>query len=149
MGSQSRSFRIVSTAVAAVAAVVLAPSTGPAKLAAAGTGPQAAEVNLTQFVNPIIGTDTGGTNPGAALPFGMVQMSPDSLDHRYFYPDPTISDFSVTHMSGAGCNNKGDVQFMPIVGAVGASPGTNWGNYQAPMAHDTETAAPGFYQVTL
>jgi predicted alpha-1,2-mannosidase len=110
---------------------------------------QAAAANLTRYVDPLIGTDIGGTTPAAAVPFGMVQLGPDTPDHRYHYPDSTIADFSATHMSGAGCNNKGDVQFLPFVGAIGASPGPNWASYQPPLSHATESAAPGFYGVTL
>ena len=125
----------------------------PGSIGAGGPGPAApphiADVPLTQYVDPMIGTASGGTFPGAARPFGMVQMGPDTTDHRYFWHDDTIADFSTTHMSGAGCNNKGDVQFMPVVGGIGASPGTNWSNYHAPMSHPSESVAAGYYAVTL
>src|SRR3954464_4328720 len=75
--------------------------------------------NLTQHVDPFIGTDCGGTYPGAALPFGMVQWGPDTTVHNsyggsYHWPDSLIMDFSITHLSGAGCNNKGDIPFLPV-----------------------------------
>ena len=137
---------------AAVVFLLLGPFALPPPVpaqAAPAAPPRAADVNLTQYVDTLIGTAAGGTFPGAATPFGMVQIGPDTPDHRYYYPDDTIADFSTTHMSGAGCNNKGDVQFMPIVGGIGASPGTNWSNYHAPLSHATETAVPGYYAVTL
>ena len=67
------------------------------------------EEDLTQYVNPFIGTDfTGNTYPGAQVPFGMVQLSPDNglpgWDRiaGYYYPDSTIAGFSHTHLSGTG-----------------------------------------------
>ncbi len=70
-------------------------------------------------VNPLIGTGADpddGINlfPGAAAPFGMVQLSPDTEDHGvgYHYIHTRIRGFSMTHMSGAGCANEGDVFFI-------------------------------------
>jgi putative alpha-1,2-mannosidase len=66
-------------------------------------------------VNPIIGTDGGGnTFPGASLPFGMVQWSPDTnTDAWYFYKDKQITGFGLTHISGAGCPLYGDFAVLP------------------------------------
>ena len=77
--------------------------------------------DYTQYVNPFIGTDfTGNTYPGAQVPFGMVQLSPDNglpgwdRISGYFYPDSTIAGFSHTHLSGTGAGDLYDVSFMPV-----------------------------------
>ena len=79
------------------------------------------EADYTQYVNPFIGTDfTGNTYPGAQVPFGMVQLSPDNgipgWDRiaGYFYPDTTIAGFSHTHLSGTGAGDLYDISFMPV-----------------------------------
>ncbi|HZJ62472.1 MAG TPA: hypothetical protein VFD36_03050, partial [Kofleriaceae bacterium] len=112
--------------------------------AAPGTGELAAVLNLTQFVNPFIGTDDsnspnpvpggagGSTYPGPLLPFGMVQVSPDTptaSPSGYRNRDTTIEEFSLTHFDGAGCPNNEDLNILPITGALGASPGTSWTSY--------------------
>ena len=73
------------------------------------------------YVNPFIGTDfTGNTYPGAQVPFGMVQLSPDNglpgwdRISGYFYPDSTIAGFSHTHLSGTGAGDLYDISFMPV-----------------------------------
>jgi predicted alpha-1,2-mannosidase len=103
-------------------------------------------------VNPFIGTGQGpggGVNlfPGATMPFGMVQLSPDTEDHGYgyHYDQDTIHGFSMTHMSGVGCANEGDVFFTPTTGPVV----TQIDDMQSPYSHTMETAAPGYYQVHL
>ena len=75
---------------------------------------------LTNYVNPFIGTDgTGNTYPGAMTPFGMVQLSPDigipgwDRISGYFYPDSIITGFSHTHLSGTGAGDLYDVLIMP------------------------------------
>src|SRR3989339_1951560 len=85
----------------------------------------------SSFVNPFIGTDTHGhTFPGATLPFGMVQLSPDTRVEGwdacggYHYSDTTILGFSHTHLSGTGIPDYGDILFMPTVGKVQLTPGT-------------------------
>ncbi|MEP7247626.1 MAG: glycoside hydrolase family 92 protein, partial [Gammaproteobacteria bacterium] len=81
------------------------------------------------FVDPFIGTQgTGHTFPGAVVPFGMVQLSPDTQIRHfkqsypwaagYQYGDSTILGFSHTHFSGAGHSDLGDVLVMPIAGEV-------------------------------
>lgn len=77
--------------------------------------------DYTQYVNPFIGTDfTGNTYPGAQVPFGMVQLSPDNglpgwdRISGYFYPDTTIAGFSHTHLSGTGAGDLYDISFMPV-----------------------------------
>ncbi len=122
-----------------------------------------AQTNLTQFVNPFIGTAPGGTNfgfggnsgdvfPGAAFPRGMLQWSPDTpsnLPGGYYYPDTSIKGFSVRHFSGRGCNVYQDFAFMPYIGQVTVSPATSSSTYTAGFSHVSETAAPGYYSVML
>ncbi len=102
-------------------------------------------------VNPIIGTDGGGnTYPGASLPFGMVQWSPDTnTDAWYYYKDKQITGFGLTHISGAGCPLYGDFAVLPLVGELSSSPGSGIGPYAAAFDHGNEEAHPGYYAVTL
>jgi len=117
-------------------------------------------------VNPFVGTaavqvagmragvfDTGNTFPGAALPLGMVQWSPDTetgyLKARssYIYADTAIRGFSLNHLGGAGCQIMGDVLMQPIAQPVTASPATDAATYWAKFSHDNEEASPGYYSV--
>nr|WP_315147759.1 GH92 family glycosyl hydrolase [uncultured Flavobacterium sp.] len=105
--------------------------------------------DFTQFVNPFIGTDgTGHTFPGACLPFGMVQPSPDNVDigwdytSGYQYKNPEILGFSQTHLSGTGINDLGDVLLLPFVD-------NKTENFKTGYNKKTEKASPGFYTVTL
>jgi predicted alpha-1,2-mannosidase len=99
------------------------------------------------LVNPFIGTTNGGDDfPGADVPFGMVQWSPDtpSRPHGggYEYNDSSITGFSLTHLSGAGCAAEGDVPVLPTVGTV---------NYWATdsFSHASESAQAGYYEVAM
>jgi predicted alpha-1,2-mannosidase len=85
--------------------------------------------------------------PGATMPFGMVQLSPDTeaQGYGYHYYQPDIQGFSMTHMSGPGCPNEGDVFFAPTTGPVF----TKISEFESPYSHGHETAAPGYYQVLL
>ena len=119
--------------------------------------------NLTQFVNPFIGTGNsfpypcggacdGDTFPGAAYPMGMVQWSPDTISNPpggYYYGDPVIKDFSLTHFSGRGCEVYQDFPFMPYVGNVSVSPAANSSLYYSSFSHSGEVARPGYYEVHL
>ena len=85
--------------------------------------------DLTSYVNPMIGTDfTGNTYPGAQVPFGMVQLSPDNglpgwdRISGYFYPDSTIAGFSHTHLSGTGAGDLYDISFMPVMNPAKIAP---------------------------
>src|ERR1700722_6912972 len=83
--------------------------------------------NLTQYALPMCGTAKGANLfPGAVVPFGMIQWSPDTeLGMRkggYAWPDKRISDFSVDHISGAGCSYGGDFGMMPVLGEQPAPP---------------------------
>jgi predicted alpha-1,2-mannosidase len=111
-------------------------------------------INAVAYVNPLIGTSgPGNTFPGVDAPFGMVQWSPDTTSTTagasYNYASTTITDFSLTHLSGAGCNTFRDVPFMPFVGQVQKSPGTDSAAYAATFSHSKEIAQAGYYSVVL
>lgn len=115
------------------------------------------------YVNPFIGTaGNGHTYPGATLPFGMVQLSPDTElpDYQqaynwcagYRYEDPTIIGFSHTHLSGTGHGDLGDVLLMPTTGRLQLNAGTredSKGGYRSRFTHKNEAAMPGYYRVQL
>ncbi len=105
-------------------------------------------------VNPFIGTDyTGNTYPGAQVPFGMVQLSPDNglpgWDRiaGYFYPDSTIAGFSHTHLSGTGAGDLYDISFMPVMLPYKKAPEPL--GIHSKFRHETEKAMAGYYKVTL
>jgi len=102
-------------------------------------------------VDPIIGTSgDGNTFPGASLPFGMVQWSPDTGDNGwYFYNQKKIYGFGMTHLSGAGCPLYGDAPILPLTGELTTSPATALGDYAQAFDHAHEEAHPGYYSVTL
>jgi predicted alpha-1,2-mannosidase len=110
-------------------------------------------------VNPFIGTGGHGhTFPGAVVPFGMVQLSPDTKiddwDHcsGYHYSDSVILGFSHTHLSGTGIGDYGDVRFMPYTGKTRTQPGTQENpdqGYASRFSHKKEKAVPGYYSVEL
>lgn len=115
--------------------------------------------DLTQYADPFIGTAyVGHTHPAAQLPFGMVQVGPDTgtdlWEHcsGYYDGDSTIIGFSHTHLSGTGCPDMGDIMFMPVVGDVplnrGVATDTSTG-YRSAFSHQSEEAAPGYYKVQL
>lgn len=121
---------------------------------AACTSVKNTENNYAQYVNPLIGTDfTGNTYPGAQVPFGMIQLSPDNglpgWDRiaGYFYPDSTIAGFSHTHLSGTGAGDLYDISFMPVTRPYVEAPAP-LGIYSK-FSHDREKASAGYYQVLL
>ncbi|WNI14504.1 GH92 family glycosyl hydrolase [Actinacidiphila sp. ITFR-21] len=133
-----------------------APHPAPARAASAPA--------LTQYADPFVGTDDssapnpvpggagGSTYPGAVVPFGGVQFSPDTptgSPSGYRYSDTSIEDFSLTHFDGAGCPNDEDLPLLPITGGVGTSPGSDWTAYASPYTKANETAVPGYYQNRL
>jgi predicted alpha-1,2-mannosidase len=130
----------------AVPSVLAAPS------AAAPAGPAPAPVtDPAALVNPLIGT-SGGVNtfPGPDMPFGMIQWGPDTSPSRpdgggYSYTASSVSGFSLTHLSGPGCDAFGDVPILPTVGAIGGSPGSTTETF----SHAGETAQLGYYGATL
>jgi len=102
--------------------------------------------------NPVGGGAGGSTYPGAVVPFGMVQLSPDTptaSPSGYRFKDAQIEEFSLTHFDGAGCPNNEDLPFLPFVGAVTTSPAANWTRYRAGYNKATEQASPGYYHVAL
>jgi predicted alpha-1,2-mannosidase len=126
--------------------------------------------NLIQYVNPLIGTHKmGHTYPGATVPFGMVQLSPetDTLQYEhngkyngpvykycagYQYDDPTIVGFSHTHFSGTGHSDLGDFLIMPTVGKLQLNPGTEEhpeAGYRSKFSHQNEFVEPNYYRVLL
>ena len=112
------------------------------------------EADYSQYVNPMIGTDfTGNTYPGAQLPFGMVQLSPDNglpgwdRISGYFYPDTTIAGFSHTHLSGTGAGDLYDISFMPVTRPYKEAPAP-LGIYST-FSHNDEAASAGYYRVLL
>ena len=114
------------------------------------------EAPLINFVNPFIGTGGHGhTYPGATLPFGMMQLSPDTrLDgwdgcSGYHYSDTYIYGFSHTHLSGTGVSDYGDILIMPTNEAIFYNGANRTKGYRAHFSHENETATPGFYSVHL
>lgn len=121
-------------------------------------------------VDPLIGTrDMGHCYPGATVPFGMVQLSPETdlvwysygegynpevyrYCAGYQYDDPTIVGFSHTHFNGTGHSDLGDILLMPATGDIVLDPGTKENpdaGYRSRFSHERETASPGYYAVTL
>jgi predicted alpha-1,2-mannosidase len=112
-----------------------------------------------RYVNPFIGTGGHGhTFPGATLPFGMVQLSPDTRTDGwdacggYHYTDTSILGFSHTHLNGTGIGDMGDILFMPFVGQAHIVPGPEDNpdaGYRSRFSHEDEHAEPGYYRVRL
>jgi len=126
--------------------------------------------SYTQFVNPLIGTSKmGHVYPGATVPFGMVQLSPQtnfmSMFHEdgtynktaydycagYQYADSNILGFAHTNFSGTGHSDLGDLLIMPTIGPVDLTKRNELQThgYGSRYSHSSETARPGYYQVTL
>lgn len=109
--------------------------------------------NYSQYINPFIGTGGHGhTFPGAVLPFGMVQLSPDTrIDGSwdgcggYHYSDSIVYGFSHTHLSGTGVSDWGDILLMPTVG----EPSFDNKVYSSKFSHTKEKASAGYYEVIL
>ena len=118
-----------------------------------------AELNLTSFVDPFIGTGFHGhVFLGANVPFGAVQLGPVNITEGwdwcsgYHYSDSTIIGFSHTHLSGTGIGDLGDILLMPAVGPVKTQKG-RLGDYESGyyslFSHEDENAKPGYYSVNL
>lgn len=117
------------------------------------------KINMVDFVDPFIGT--GGhvhCFPGATVPFGMIQLSPDTDTKGwdwcsgYHYSDSTIKGFSHTHLSGTGWADLGDILIMPTIGEMKFQAGSKAKpeeGYRSKFSHKNETAKPGYYQVLL
>src|SRR3954462_7524926 len=122
-----------------LAAVVMLAAVGPARAA-----------DLASEVDPLNGTmPPRFVFPGAVVPFGMVQNSPDTTGQfaygGYDYSDAAIRGFSLVHLSGPGVKKGGDVPFMPTLGPATDDPNV----YASPFSHAREHAEPGYYRVTL
>ena len=135
----TRRLRLCTTGVVAVSALLAAP-------AARAAEPR--DGRLTDLVNPFIGTENeGNTFPGAAVPFGMVQLSPDTGHNTgYDYSWAHVRGFSLVHLSGVGCRIGGDLPVLPTTGDVTQ---TDYAEYAAEFSHDDEAASPGYYRVGL
>src|SRR6476646_12037407 len=126
--------------------------------------------DFTQYVDPLIGTQKmGHTYPGATVPFGSVQLSPDTdtipmftngkynpdvykYCAGYNYDDNTIVGFSHTHFSGTGHSDLGDFLIMPTTGALQLNPGTKdapQDGFRSRFSHSSEVAKPDYYKVKL
>ncbi|MGW5722653.1 GH92 family glycosyl hydrolase [Amycolatopsis sp. NPDC003865] len=132
--------------------------------------------DLASYVNPFVGakagdtpetnTYAGDTFPGADVPFGMVQWSPDTplqpkppagqgryyardRDGGYAWEENELRGFSLTHFNGAGCGGAaGDVPFLPFAGTISTSPAVDATKYFPTFSHAGESASPGYYKVT-
>ncbi|NER12705.1 glycoside hydrolase family 92 protein [Leptobacterium flavescens] len=111
---------------------------------------------LISYVNPFIGTGGHGhTYPGATMPFGMMQLSPDTRLEGwdgcsgYHYSDSYIYGFSHTHLSGTGVSDYGDVLLMPTTEVVFNNGADGNKGYRAHFSHENESASPGYYRVHL
>ena len=120
--------------------------------------------DYTQFVNPFIGSASqdsslsGSVFPGACVPFGLVQLSPDNYDapeepaSAYDYREKTIVGFSHTHLNGTGVGDLYDILVQPITGTPLWQPGEAVkprSGYRSAFSHSTEKASPGYYSVRL
>ncbi|MFK7755819.1 MAG: GH92 family glycosyl hydrolase [Flavobacteriales bacterium] len=125
------------------------------KIQVTDTAEEAYEPTGYDFVNPFIGTGGHGhTYPGATMPFGMVQLSPDTRltgwdgCGGYHYTDSLIYGFSHTHLQGTGISDYGDILLAPT--NSGIHTGKNWGErYRSAFKKDSEIAHPGYYSVYL
>lgn len=120
------------------------------------TIPAKKDKNLISYVNPFIGTGGHGhTYPGATMPFGMMQLSPDTRLEgwdgcsAYHYSDSYIYGFSHTHLSGTGVSDYGDILLMPTNEAVFNNGADGKKGYRAHFSHDNEIAEAGYYKVHL
>jgi predicted alpha-1,2-mannosidase len=128
-----------------IIACVLFTACSSQKQPAGGAG----ETDYCQYVDPLIGTaDNGHTFPGATVPFGFVQASPETGNDAwkycsgYNYADDSIIGFAQNHLNGTGCSDLGDILMLPFVGQAN-------GNYRSKFLKTEETAAPGYYAVRL
>ncbi len=118
------------------------------------------EDRLTDFVDPFIGTGFHGhTYPGAAYPFGQIQLSPDNGTQGwdwcsgYHYSDSIVAGFSHLHLSGTGIGDLADISFLPVTSEVTFQKNEKNADfvtrYAGKYSHSQETAKPGYYAVTL
>jgi predicted alpha-1,2-mannosidase len=138
----------------ALTASLLTPAAARAADTSGGAASAAAAAPAA-LVDPMVGTGSGGavvgqvdTFPGADLPFGMIQWSPDTTSRPdgggYNRDDSAVTGFSLTHVSGPGCAIAGDFPILPLTGALPANPDSA----SASFSHASESAHPGSYAVT-
>jgi predicted alpha-1,2-mannosidase len=145
---------ICSLSAPAQAATTQPAATRPATRAATATHPRTTHrsapdlvTDPAALVDPFIGTTNSADDfPGADVPFGMVQWSPDTPSRPdgggYEYNDTAITGFSLTHLSGPGCGAEGDIPVLPTVGAINTSATDSF-------SHANESAQAGYYSVAL
>jgi predicted alpha-1,2-mannosidase len=149
---------VVSIAGALLGALLVTSSVSFGSQATAGTPPAPALTEPAALVHPLDGTGTGpvspgtvGEFPGADVPFGMLQWSPDTSPDGvqsgggYAYADSGLNGFSLTHLSGTGCPSYQDIPILPTVGPLGGSPVATLDT----LSHAQEQASPGRYSVEL
>ncbi len=114
------------------------------------SSPDNSVTDYCQYVNPLIGTAYNGhTFPGATVPFGFIQVSPETGNDSwtycsgYNYDDDSIIGFAQNHLNGTGCQDLGDILMLPFSGDI-----TN-GVYRGKFKKIEETASPGYYSVRL
>ncbi len=127
--------------------------------ASPSASPATGSEDFTKYVKISIGTGGHGhTYPGATVPFGMVQLSPDTYNEGwdwcsgYHYSDSSIMGFSHTHLSGTGASDMLDFLLMPGTGPTKLVPGARQNpgeGYRSRFSHEEETAEPGYYSVLL
>src|SRR5579875_2603074 len=164
-GRSSHLRRSVTVGCAAVLAAILIPGLAQASAGTSGAlglvavpGPvgPAPVTDPASLVDPFVGTGSGGTVvgqvdtfPGADVPFGMLQWSPDTPSRPdgggYNYTDTSITGFSLTHVSGPGCAIGGDIPVLPVTGSLGTEPTS----LSESFSHSAEQAHPGYYAVQL
>jgi putative alpha-1,2-mannosidase len=147
-------FRIITMCLCAAVSVLVNPVYGR------DTSTAKAPVD---YADTIVGTGRGRTYTGANMPFGMVQLAPDTrtgeaVASGYYYSHKTIEGFSMNHMSGVGWRGTlGNFQIMPTTGDVKFHSGSNdFDKYKSKdkgwksnFSHANETAEPGYYKVKL
>ena len=122
---------------------------GTLVLSTAGLVAQTQQGGLVASVDPMIGTaNDGNIYPGATVPFGMIQWSPDTSQNFYYYSDKAIRGFSVTHLSGAGCPLFADMPILPLSERPGANRDLEHPE-TATFDHAKEIAQAGYYSVIL
>jgi predicted alpha-1,2-mannosidase len=150
--------RVVCATAGALLTTLLVTSPVSSETQVRAAPPPSALTDPAALVHPLDGTGTGpvtpgtvGEFPGADVPFGMLQWSPDTSPDAvqsgggYAYSDSHVNGFSLTHLSGTGCPSYQDVPILPTVGPLGASPTTTLDTF----SHAQEHASPGRYSVEL
>ena len=120
---------------------------------------KAQDTLLVSYVRPLVGTSGyGNTYPGSQIPFGGIQISPDTdfdfydAASGYKYDHSTLLGFSLTHLSGTGIPDLGDFLFIPGTGKIHFTPGTHENpddGYRSRYSHEREWASPNYYAVDL